>query len=466
MTTGLIEPVEIPVGGAYVQHGYRVRKVADTIAQVTEVPQAAPARGYVVITGGCHELRGFVIPSTTLTGAREVAVHVAQAKGAPVVLGERRAACGPTGAYLVQGLARYEPATSEGLIARAVAAAQSVRKGIQLLKAPPKDPMDPRVFDAMVADLGDTLTGRSEKQVRAAVTRTMGKTKLNWSTLDASGAATFNRELARQLGVAADTVWTAVKPAVVRSAEKMAVATASSVVRRQDLGIGLSLALEDKAAVARAALSQGAYIKDFYTGQMADQLSASARSMASQGIREGLGSEEIGVRLHRQLGNKAAGLNQNYMQVFASAINGRSRTFSALSQYSRAGVQRYRVDSVLDDNTTDTCRWLDGKTFSVGSAMQRHQQIDGLSDPMAVRYVAPWTRERLIKSGPNAGKKGIYIPRADGGLTQVAVIEQSAYGTADAIGSYSSRKSDRELMEAGLGFPPYHGFCRTTVSAV
>lgn len=43
---------------------------------------------------------------------------------------------------------------------------------------------------------------------------------------------------------------------------------------------------------------------------------------------------------------------------------------------------------------------------------------------------------------------------------------RSAMGTRDDRGDFRALASDSALNEVGIGFPPYHGICRSTTLAV
>ena len=45
-------------------------------------------------------------------------------------------------------------------------------------------------------------------------------------------------------------------------------------------------------------------------------------------------------------------------------------------------------------------------------------------------------------------------------------MTRSAFGTRDDRGDFRALASDGALREVGIGFPPYHGLCRTTTLAV
>lgn len=452
----MVDPLELPAAGAFLQQGARAAWVGFDTAAVRLLKHTRPARGFVLLFKAADGWRTWPLAENSLRGARTAAVAVVRSAREPMVLGQVCAVTAGGQARLVEAVAKYEPVTEHELHHRALAAADAVLALLQ--KADPPDPFNRRTFDRMVDELGDTLAGKSDNAVKEAVQDTVKKSTIVWANATEADYAKFSKALAAALGVAAGVVWKAVDTTVVGAAEKMAVAGARAAVKNHGLGVGYSLTRTDKVAVSQAARANQYYIRNFYTGTAEPALSARARQIAAKGIAEGQGSEVIANRMYRAMGNTAAGLNRRYMNVVSSAVNARARGFSSLLMMDRAGIRKYRLSSVLDENTTDTCRMLDGKVFTVGSALARQQRIDAMADPMDIRYEAPWTRERLIKSGKHKGKKGIFIPKADGDFERIAVIEQSAFGQMDKVGRYSMM-STADLASRGMGFPPFHAYC-------
>jgi hypothetical protein len=52
------------------------------------------------------------------------------------------------------------------------------------------------------------------------------------------------------------------------------------------------------------------------------------------------------------------------------------------------------------------------------------------------------------------------------GRTDLAEVARSALGTRDDRGEFRPLASEAALRDVGIGFPPYHGLCRTTTLAV
>jgi hypothetical protein len=95
-------------------------------------------------------------------------------------------------------------------------------------------------------------------------------------------------------------------------------------------------------------------------------------------------------------------------------------------------------------------------------ALRRFDRIEQLEDPEAIKQAMPWVREVQDRE---TGRTRLYV---DGGAgrTDLAEVTRSAMGTRDDRGDFRALASDSALNEVGIGFPPYHGLCRTTTLAL
>ena len=142
----------------------------------------------------------------------------------------------------------------------------------------------------------------------------------------------------------------------------------------------------------------------------------------------------------------------------AGAFVGNGRSLAQLSSYAEAGIARYLIEAVLDERTTEICRYLHGRVFEVSDALRRFDALDRLEQPEDIKQAQPWVREAV---DPDTGRTVLTVER--GGLhTPLVEVIRSGVGTRDDRGTFGRAVSDRELMDLGVSFPPYHGLCRTT----
>jgi hypothetical protein len=70
----------------------------------------------------------------------------------------------------------------------------------------------------------------------------------------------------------------------------------------------------------------------------------------------------------------------------------RGWTYTQLSAFEDADVERYRFDAVLDEVTSHACRFIAGREFRVARAIQRFDDVENASHPKAIAELQPWMR--------------------------------------------------------------------------
>jgi SPP1 gp7 family putative phage head morphogenesis protein len=197
--------------------------------------------------------------------------------------------------------------------------------------------------------------------------------------------------------------------------------------------------------------AQGLFVRDEY-GRRLDTFGREARQLVASGLERGLGRADIASEL--EAAARAALIDRApfYWEVVASAFMGQGRSFAQVSSYAEAGIHRYRIEAVLDERTTHICRYLHGKTFAVADALRKFDHVERLENPEHIKQALPWVRER---------REGDRLVLTGAGTT-IADVTRSALGTRDDVGEFRPHLSEERLGDVGLGFPPFHGLCRTT----
>jgi hypothetical protein len=160
----------------------------------------------------------------------------------------------------------------------------------------------------------------------------------------------------------------------------------------------------------------GTYYNKHVSGRIAETI--------AEGMAEGLGRERIGDRLKEFFDNYPGVRIQpeSYWRGLAANGMNRSRNFGLISGYQEVGVTQLRIVAVRDERTSDICLELDGRVIPVARAAQQRDALMAAEDPEDVKTIAPWLRAEQLADKP----------------TDV-------------------------LMNMGIGLPPYHFHCRTTV---
>lgn len=324
------------------------------------------------------------------------------------------------------------------------------------------NPLTKTGFDRLVSDLSAKLVrgaGMITQQEMRSIYRSLG---VDWATATDRKVLRLTDAIDRAMKRAGRRVVTRIASGLKDTGGTVARETRRQVVKEHKLGISSSLSSADLRAVERVAADQGAFVTDFH-GRVSESMSEKARSIVASGLERGFQNDRIAKDLESGLRSSLVGRQSSYYQVVANAFVNRARSFSALRSFADAGIERYIISAVLDEVTTDTCRGLDGKVFEVAAGIDLYSAVDDLEDPKDVKYTQPWIVEKEISRGPDAGKTGLYIPRKSGGSLLAGVVEKSGVGSRDARGSFTFRMSDKRLQGAGIGPPPYHGRCRTTL---
>ncbi len=111
-----------------------------------------------------------------------------------------------------------------------------------------------------------------------------------------------------------------------------------------------------------------------------------------------------------------------YWRVVANAATSRAYHYGLLKAAQFQGFRGYQFKAVIDSKTSEICRSLNGKVWSIASALSKFEQVAGSDDPDEVKRVFPWPRFKDVQ-----------------GLS----VEQ--------------------LQAMGVMVPPLHGNCRSTL---
>jgi hypothetical protein len=136
----------------------------------------------------------------------------------------------------------------------------------------------------------------------------------------------------------------------------------------------------------------------------------------------------------------------------------RGRTYTQLAAFDEADVERYRFEAVLDEVTSEVCRFMHGKVFSVERAMKRFREVERARDPERIQDLQPWVQV----GADDDGNQVLFYERGDRRRV-VAQVDEPAVGERDEVGDYSRQMSPDQLEAAGVTVPPLHGRCRSSI---
>lgn len=320
------------------------------------------------------------------------------------------------------------------------------------------DPLDRRDFATIVARLGRELRRVAADDEAAALRAALRRLDVDWTRLSPAARDEVVRAARQALRPGEERVVPRVERVFEAHGTRIVGGTRRAVVRRFGLRIGSDLTQTDRRIATFVRESQGNFVRDEY-GRRREAFSRLARDVVAAGVERGLGRDAIASELHTKLTAQGVSRSRAYWDVIAGVFANRARSFAQVSSFADAGIARYRWEAVLDPATSEACRFLHGRVFTVAGALARFAAVEKARDPARIKDLQPFVR--VATDG--GGRRALFYERA-GRRHPVARIEESGVGRRDAVGRYAAALSEAELEEVGVSLPPIHGRCRSTVA--
>lgn len=330
---------------------------------------------------------------------------------------------------------------------------------IDIMKA--LDPLKDRDFVTIVNTLAKQLDKKTNPPSRAIVTRAIQTLDVDWVNITPAQQG--------RIVDAANTVLTGLVPARFEAVPLLEAHAKDYVKNVRDAAVRKfrldvpSFTTRDQGVARGVVNSTGNFITDA-TGALVEDLTTWTRATASEMLEAGLSSSEIASALGSGLEARALGKAANYWRVVAMSYANRARTWEQLSTYADAKIEVYVWESVMDERTTEICRFMDGARFQTDEALRRFQAGDdevGKRGPQGLKDTQPWVTQTRNQE---TGKRELVI-RTSKGQTTIAVVEEPGFGEVDRRGTYSNALDLPTLAELGVSAPPVHGLCRSTIVA-
>jgi SPP1 gp7 family putative phage head morphogenesis protein len=327
-------------------------------------------------------------------------------------------------------------------------------------KAAPPNPLNPKGYDALVLELLQAMKVEAGPKLKLGMKKVLDSLDQNWPAMSkAQQSAAINVAAKKYLGLG-DAVAPSVEQVFKQSGPAMALAVKKAASAKYNLKVIPALDLPDEAAISFLASSQANYVRNAF-GARQDKFSGTVRGIVAQGIREGMGRDEIAERIQADAGAAELARTDSYWRMIASTFTSRARSWSTLRSFDEAGLTAYQFDAVLDEVTSEVCRFMHGRVFPVAPALQRMQAVEQAPDPEDVADIQPWPRMKRDADGNAA-----LVFRQGGKDQKLADVHTPATGTKDAVGTYSPAMSNRQMQAKGMAQPPLHGHCRSLLVPV
>jgi hypothetical protein len=330
--------------------------------------------------------------------------------------------------------------------------------GVRVSKA--LDPNNPRDLEKIMAQLGKELGKVSAPLDEKSIQEALDVLDVDWSKLSAA-----QRE---QVFVSAQSrlvlvplqggLLPRVQFTLLASALETMGATRKGAAAKHGFKVGLDVTSGDSRAAIQASRLQASFIRDQY-GKRSVALSQTARDVVSDGLEQGWGRQLIGDKLAERMSAQGVARSQSYWDIVAAAQTNNARMLSSLRMYADNDVETYTFQAVMDELTSDVCRLMDGKTFSVARGLATAEAAMTAATPDDVKASKPW----LAMGKDDDGQPVVYYKDRGGQRVPVADVEESAVGRVDTRGKFKQRVDDDALQAAGVTVPPLHGYCRSGI---
>jgi SPP1 gp7 family putative phage head morphogenesis protein len=309
--------------------------------------------------------------------------------------------------------------------------------------------------------LSRAMLAAAGKDPTLAMRRALDALDVDWPNLTSAQRDAVYRSATAALAKYHASMVPRVTNVLVKEAPNVAGLVRSSAIRLYDLPLSFSLSTQDRRLVDFLARSNVAFVTDTY-GRYRQRFSARARQIVAAGLEQGLGRDEIASDLDSAFADTGIVRDRAYFQVVAGAFVGRARSNGNLNAFSEAGITKYRVVAVLDEVTSEICRFMHGREFDVSKATAQFAATAAMTDPAQIKATMPWSSVGTDDDGNSV----IYYRNINGDRKTVARVDEFGEGERDRIGTYSKALNETKLAAAGILTPPYHGSCRTAIVAV
>ncbi len=320
------------------------------------------------------------------------------------------------------------------------------------------DPTRKDDFVTIVRRLTDAIRVVAEPERARALRTALNVLDVDWKTMTPEARSVVVEAARQAIGASTERIMPVITEQFRIVGGRTMRDARAGAVRRFGLQIQTSLTQRDLDAEAHVRNVGAFFVRDEF-GVRRDEFAVQARDVVARGLEQGLGRDAIARELQTTLGGSLA-RTRAYWQVVANQFVNMSRTSSLLNAYSDAGIARYKFEAVLDEATTEVCRFYHDQEFSTaeGQAAMQRTIAAAATDPESVYNTNPW-----LRVGRDAeGNREIYINRGEERIS-VARIETSGVGVADAIGTFSNAMTPSALASNGVPWPPLHGNCRSTI---
>lgn len=288
--------------------------------------------------------------------------------------------------------------------------------GPQPIAKAPLDPLSPRGFDRIVAILARELRLGTAKATAKDMLRILTGLNIDWSKATDAKLDALEKRVSASMIAAGLKAARFVGPHLADKGPPIGQRVRTRQLKKHELGIRALMTVVDRRAIARVGRDQANFVRDFYTKQLDPAISKVARDTVTQGLEEGLGTNDIAVNLRRGIRGKVKVQSEAYYAVVSSSYTNRARSFSSLRAFQDADITRFVIVAVQDERTTQICfaqgtlvKTPDGEV-AIESVRPGDRVRTGFGDVRPVRGVAATRTTEWVVLSTLSGRRVTATP--------------------------------------------------------
>ncbi len=308
-------------------------------------------------------------------------------------------------------------------------------------------------FQIIMDRLAGQLRYLDREFLRPHLKKFLGRLDVNWPALTTTQInETFSKARGFLAGISTEKLmpmWTAKVSVTI---QRVGRSTRAAIREAHLPRIGTVLSSPEVEAIDRIAIQQGWFLRN-KQGRISNALTARGRKIVESGLADGLGRNEIGRMLTKELPGLANQYGKNYASTVASNAVSRARSYSEIAAYQSAGIEYLEIAAQLDERTTICCRFMDGQIINVKKVGALLDRAASVTDPADIYRTTPFI-------GTKRGKDGkTYLQTRTG--AKLAEVTRSGMGRADDRGQFKAFVGGSKFTSKGIGAPPFHHRCRS-----
>lgn len=191
----------------------------------------------------------------------------------------------------------------------------------------------------------------------------------------------------------------------------------------ENLSFKLSFDVSDNEAMDILGVHNNFWVGQFYS----EQIQNGIKEVLNQYFDGDKSITDVALDFEKRF-SKFSDKGIEYFEGLAEHTSNRIRAFGQISGMEKAGINAYQIVAILDDRTSEVCKYMDGKIFPLSRATEYRDKILSLKSPADIKSFSSWI-------------------------------------SPSELNRLKENKTEDNELPLGLTVPPFHWRCRTIIKA-